>query len=594
MESRSTILVVLFVVLLAFAGFFYWTSISKYTKASQLLDRYPAVKNTVNYGLKTVGLPPLQKSINASRVRTKSVSSYRKAFLRSLPVDSLNWVKLFGASGITSEVTFSLKSQTPGQSSPTRVGGTLSLESYKNGRSKAKLSLTRAGRHQFQSATIKAVSGKVYVSIPALGLKVTVPSFLSVPESPIDWGLSRFMSAEAKKSDRTRWRGHDVFRINIQSPDGGILRLYVTRKKPRKLVGAQVIAGNTNWERQFSYSSSFPLTLRTIKTFRDDRLASNIQFRKSGETRIVEITSPDAYYTRRIVLRFPRRSGKTLRADLLVKPAYRSDPLELGVLELAVKDGIPARFQFDLTHQGSDSLPVRLSGTLKSRRLNWVREPSTVTIDDSGVRAASPLELARKVARGNLLRLARQRSGDTGGGRTEGSGPPRQSPSEAQSTDAQAPPESAAPDERGRIGETEAQRTKNGRPDTRRESESGGSVPYPELVRAPAESGETIYRSKHYNFPYTEPPMSYQEAQDHYYSGEFDQAREKLQKLLARFPKSVNVNYLLGVIHYNLGHPEKSRKFFERVFHLRHDPQLRVWSKHYLVELGDTSVVTGK
>lgn len=609
MDSRSTVLIVLFFVLLGTAGYVYWEPISEYAQEQKILDKYPTVRNTINYGLKMVGAPPIEKSINGSNVRTESITKYRRAVVNSLPINSINWVKLFRTAGVNSRVDFSLQTETRDESAPSSLQGSLDLESYKSGQARAKLNLRKTDTHQFKQASIKSVGDTIYVSVPELGLRLQTPSFMTTTSGGIGWGLSRFMSANVNKTETTTWRGRKVHQINLQPSGGGILRLYVSRKKPRYLVGVQSIEGQVNRERQFVYANDAGTRLSEIRNFKNESRVSTVSISEAGDRTELEFSTPESPYLSTLRLSFLEGSGENLSAEVEIESPVTEDPFKLGQVDVGMADGFPDSFRVELSYQGSDSFPVRLSGELASESLNWVEEASEIVVEKAGGSSVGLLKLVGKVIQGNTLKLAEKQ----GGAGEESSEPQTDESTESDETtgtqqaeDTRKKQEVSRPDTPDRPrsrsesdqGDTQIdqspaapEETQTKQSNRRRSSHQG---PYPNLTRAPRGSGETLHRSPEYNFPYSEPPKSYKSAQQDYYNGDFESARKKLKKLLQRYPKSVNVNYLLGVIHYELGNADKARGFFEAVFDLRHDPQLRAWSKHYLVQLGDTTAVPAK
>lgn len=80
----------------------------------------------------------------------------------------------------------------------------------------------------------------------------------------------------------------------------------------------------------------------------------------------------------------------------------------------------------------------------------------------------------------------------------------------------------------------------------------------------------------------SDPPEEFAAARDYFNRGQFRAAREKLEDLVETYPNSANVNYMLGVIHFESGELEEALPYFEKGADLEHDPQLQVWSRQYV------------
>ncbi|MFB6345287.1 MAG: tol-pal system YbgF family protein [bacterium] len=549
MGNRSTILLVVLVLLVCAAGYWYAGSIQ------QFAGQYPAL----NSALRTVGLPPLKKALKPSEVSNRAIQTYRNTLIKTLPVESIDWVKLSSARGIDSRLSFTLRNGTNPGRSKTSVQGSIELRAFVDGDARADLRLSDTDTHQYDSASLAVNDGRVFVSIPAIGLRTSSSLFVSQDSAPIGPGLGQFKTAEPKSISDATFRGQDAKRVDFKPVSGRRLSLFVSAENTNVLLGVRVTTRGTRFERRVKYGDN-SATLSAIETYRDKTLLTNVTLSRQNGTLLVNHGNPNANFLKSIRLELPSRSSDDLSGPVSVETTLFETPLQLGRLTISMNDGLPDGFQFEFSIESSDTFPLQLSGSMESDYMDWLKETSNLSLEPESYRKNSLPELFGNIVRKNEARLARrakQRKKRRNKKRNSASDTP---------------------------GVTE----QSDESDTVNKRRKVVKIPYPDLKKAPRESGETIYRSKSTQFPYTEPPETFSEAKKHYYAGEYQQAREKLESLIRRYPRSVNVNYLLGVIYYYEGYPSLAEKYFNRVFELRHDPQLREWSRQYLQEIEDT------
>ncbi len=101
-------------------------------------------------------------------------------------------------------------------------------------------------------------------------------------------------------------------------------------------------------------------------------------------------------------------------------------------------------------------------------------------------------------------------------------------------------------------------------------------------VRGPEETGEIVYYNPETGFPYTSAPEGFEPAQENFDEGNFRDARLRLEDLLEEYPESSNINFTLGLIHFEQGEFDQAIPYFQAARDVIHDPQVRYWGNHYL------------
>lgn len=548
LDRRERVLLLLLVGLLLFVGVYY---------SSTLLSGGQAALRTV--GLLGDRSSPQQapESLgNPDSVRDSVLDRYR----RTLP-DFFGGAKLVSAvdrNGWTG--TFEIALETDGQS----WNGTFQGEVFSDGLVQGTLSSETSGS---DSWVFQSREGSLYLH-NRNSKKYRLGTVRFREPSPFQLDLDDLEEASLENARSTQWRGHDVYELNLQS-ERGAGRLFITRKEPRRLLEFDWTS-DSDWSRQFDYSDDDPERLLAIRTYRDQNLVSSFR-RTSSDTRILEYRSRRERTPVELVrLRYtPTGEDLTLRMDVYRRMG--EDPI------------LEASGTLRTANDRLDEMNVEADGTGwpdsgSSFRLN-VQGSNLTSADTIAGRTLTAPQTYDEIEAGTFVRnLLSGRSGKKQVDTTTSA--PSQTDTKSFSTEndtelARTPPRSRTEvrSETGAILSDEPERE-----DTAGQQQT----PTVNLPEAPDRSGETVVRSSEDGYPSATPPAGFKEAQRFYENGKLDQAARTLDALADTFPESINVQFLLGVVEYERGRWKESEEHFRKVLALRHDPQLREWSRAYL------------
>jgi TolA-binding protein len=553
LDRRERVLLLLLVALLLFVGVYY---------SSPLLSGGQAVLRSV--GLLSDRSPSQQASEsleNPDSVRDSVLDHYR----RTLPdfiggVDLVSAVDRAGWAG-----TFEVALETGGDS----WIGTFQGKVFTDGMVQGTLSSESSGSDTW---VFQSREGSLYLhNRDSKKYRLGNVRFREPPPFQLDLDDRGAVSLEEARS--TQWRGHDVYELTLQS-ERGEGRLFVTRREPRRLLEFDWTS-DSDWSRQFDYSDDNPNRLLAIRTYRDQNLVSSFR-RTANDTRILEFRSRRERTSVELVRLRYAPTGEDLDLRMDVHRRMGEDPIleASGTLRTA-KDRVES-----LTLEGKGT---GWSGLESSLRLDVRAEKLTMADPRTESTVNRPQSYegtdAGTVVRGLLSGSAEIQGTETSGNegiRTAATDTPVRmrgespvSPGDVQPTGR---PDTAVTDTDGsRSKDTTDRKTRS------RDKDS----------RAPEDSGETVVRSLQDGYPSATPPTGFTKAQRFYENGKLDQAARTLNNLADTFPESVNVQYLFGVVQLERGRREASKNHFRKVISLRHDPQLRAWSRVYLRILSD-------
>lgn len=571
MDTREQVLLVILVLLLGVAGYYYGGNILP--SASGLFPE--SLGKTLNPVLRYVGLgSEPEPDVKAPKLKKLSLNNHRQSLLDAVNLNSVKWSQLDSAQGLTGEFRLNMNIENAGSSRYSSFGGTFSGQLFSPGLIDGRLRIREPKEFQFKEFVLRSRSEGVFVSNPDFGKKMLRNAF-QFPRSPYGWGLTQLNNFEAVSREEVEMNGNKFFRVNLKNDDSTVT-VRVTRNKPYRLLMVDH-SGNPSWKWTINYQDRKAGKLQSITVSRAGEVAKELTVSDGSLKLVVQPVDP-------VIVSHYRFSLKGEPGALNVKMEFRSQNEnqynQLGSGTVNLNNGQPSDLDVDLNILDSPDNPIDMTANLVSNNLSYHQ-----SFDPSSLSGQNQFEQTNMGQVFTELMMKPDtspedsESTDTAAGNDQSM---QQTRSDMKQSSRNKKQRRQMERTRGRDGTSSAQEGNNTERKTRR-SETDMSPPSKvEQNRPSSESGDRVDTSGVESFPRSSPPDGFAEVKNYYQQGKIEKTLESLQTLSDTYPESMNVNYLLGMVHYELGHPEKARDAFEKVLEYRHDPQLRGWSLQYL------------
>lgn len=366
------------------------------------------------------------------------------------------------------------------------------------------------------------------------------------------------------------WLGQSVYVLHVDVSSGSG-RLYVTRDEPHRLLEL-ILESDSTWSRQFDYRKGNSDQLAAMRTYRNQNLVDSFH-RSDGETRTLVYRSRGSSSPAEVIKLSYTPDDRTSDVHFEASSSLGEDPFLSGSGRLTTSSDRLHNLEFksEWTVTSGSTVPIRLS--FRADELTMEEDPKRRAVNDSqSYEDVSARELIQKITSDSPVNQEPNSSGTV----SEQSPPEDTKPADARSGSEPSPTPSPEPDP----SDTVSMEKKTADLST---SDQTQTEDWPE---PPEGSGETVVKNPGDGYPRTIPPSGFQRARRYYESGDLDRANDDLDDLAETYPKSANVQFLLGVIEYERGQRKRAERHFRAVTQLPHDPQLRAWSRTYLRLLG--------
>lgn len=536
MEQRERILLIVLAGLVLAAGFYYGGTIGSYL---------PTFTGGSDGGGET------RTDVQPEELVSKSVERYRSALRRSLGLDSLDFERIDPSGGLSGTVRVELSLETDTPLPRNSLRGQFEGRLLSDGLPRGTARVTEPAGHPLGDWTFRARDRSLFVSIQD-AFRMRFDDVALASGAPFSPGLSGITERSVLDRTEREWQDQPVHAIELEA-DTGSKFLYVSREEPHRLLG--VAAGyDPGWTRRVEYDSD---VITSLETYRDDTLVRDFERTGDRGSRLtLHADGPEGSNAVRLTL---APSGNTLDVDLGVRTTQDGSYSDVGEASVSFANGRPSALEGEFRRESSGALPgFRLR--LNSEGLELAGQGTSSPVDDpSNYESGTMTELLGRVFSRPDTVAEEPTAGD----------------------DAEAPDSSDGTTDPVEVREEPSDTTD----DTRAKDRSSDSRERPTEVTYPEDSGETVVRWTRNNFSQSQPPPQFHRAQELYRAGRIDRARKRLENLADTYPRSINVHFTLGMIHFDLDRADRAREYFRTVVSLGHDSQLVEWSRAYLGQL---------